>query len=515
MSALIDDKRRLVPRWRPFGAAVKSGELGSQTTRRENSASLRRLIEYRKDEWLKKHTPESAVEFLNIAIVSRQPGIAKVVATEILKSDLYSYSKSIEDAAKYVLGIEVSADSTSDILDAARERNKIAEFKRILRRDPRDSIVLAELALFYARLGQLKKAERSIHSAYILAPENRYVLRSFVRFLIHTQDVERAYAVLKKSAKRTSDPWIAAAEVSTLSILGKSPKGHRQLKKLIEGDYSPRDTSELAAALAICELNNGAIKPAKKLMKASLRDPTDNVLAQVQFLDQQGFRFHYSEESLTEALAVEARSIRSKIDSEWKSAMGFAWGWAEDEAFSNRPFSFGSYLAIVATQEFREGERFARQGIRSNPDDFELHNNLAVALASQGKIKEAEKTVALQKRRTNVNIPVLTATNGLIAFRNGKIRKGRELYASSVKSSLNTGQRNIAGAAVLHWAQEEGNAKTSGCHEFIEAALSKTKFMIASEYQAMRERLKKYGGKSPVPNETNQAKLSTLEETGI
>lgn len=53
-----------------------------------------------------------------------------------------------------------------------------------------------------------------------------------------------------------------------------------------------------------------------------------------------------------------------------------------------------SYYADTALQDHVAAESFARAGLASNPNDALLLNNLAVAVARQGRISEAAETLA-------------------------------------------------------------------------------------------------------------------------
>ena len=98
--------------------------------------------------------------------------------------------------------------------------------------------------------------------------------------------------------------------------------------------------------------------------------------------------------------------------------------------------------------------------LRANGEDAGLYNNYAVALAEQGLMGRAEEAMRmawLYEGREGVRNTVLTATEGLIAFRRGEIEAGRRLYRQAIEAARRT-DRKAALLAEAYLAREEAVA---------------------------------------------------------
>lgn len=86
----------------------------------------------------------------------------------------------------------------------------------------------------------------------------------------------------------------------------------------------------------------------------------------------------------SEALAWEKLSI-----GRWHEVISATTSWQNIEPFSVRPAVMGSFVAMAHLGDGRIGEKFSRLGLIANKGAAVLHNNLAVALAIQGRTDEA------------------------------------------------------------------------------------------------------------------------------
>jgi tetratricopeptide (TPR) repeat protein len=131
-----------------------------------------------------------------------------------------------------------------------------------------------------------------------------------------------------------------------------------------------------------------------------------------------------------------------------------------------------SHMAATAGEWFDEVIPMLEFGVRSNPGNWLILNNLAFARVMAGRLDEAVD--ALQLAKSGLSDPVglgyLAATSGLLAFRLGATEQGRALYrkAQTVFAAAAGDQsENRAGAAVF-WAQEEGRLGSAGDKEVID-----------------------------------------------
>ena len=99
--------------------------------------------------------------------------------------------------------------------------------------------------------------------------------------------------------------------------------------------------------------------------------------------------------------------------------------WILDQPFAISPISFTAMVASL-TENFEMGKGILNFGLRANPENVMLRNNLAFALASNNEPEMAESELE-RIDRTNITIQesiVITATEGLIRFRKGFQMKG-------------------------------------------------------------------------------------------
>jgi hypothetical protein len=217
--------------------------------------------------------------------------------------------------------------------------------------------------------------------------------------------------------------------------------------------------SELASALGTEALSAGSARDARKLFATSLAEPTENAVAQAEWASRQGARIELSADVLDEvrnSYEAHAQIASEKGDSD--IAIQNAWLWLKDEPFASIPAIFGSHEASMA-REYEEAILFAEVGLVANPQEFLLRNNLAFAMASVGRVDDAEVQLgeihasALSAR----DALVYKATRGLIAFRKGAVAEGRQLYEETIRGTNDPIMRAIA-AIVL--AREEILAET-------------------------------------------------------
>ena len=107
-----------------------------------------------------------------------------------------------------------------------------------------------------------------------------------------------------------------------------------------------------------------------------------------------------------------------------------------------------------------EGERIARLGLRVNPHDAGLLNNLTFSLVEQGKPAEAKeviRAIPLQHAPEQAKTCVL-ATQGLIEYRLGKPAKGKALYQEALSKATKLKLPPLKARALLYLSREEAFA---------------------------------------------------------
>jgi tetratricopeptide (TPR) repeat protein len=172
----------------------------------------------------------------------------------------------------------------------------------------------------------------------------------------------------------------------------------------------------------------------------------------------------------------EARANYLALQGEHVEALINARGWLRDQPFARDPALFGSYRAALI-KDYAAAISFARAGLRANPHDYMLQNNLIFALASSGDVETARQQLPLLEEATRGKTldgewdVVLDATKGLIAFRGGDTASGRATYLDVIRRAK---EPSLKAMALIMWAREEITARTVQATEALEMARSAT-----------------------------------------
>src|SRR5260370_13504410 len=247
-----------------------------------------------------------------------------------------------------------------------------------------------DLGLADTNLGQAKRGDRFIRMAINLAPNNRFVLRSAVRYYLHMHEGDRAYELLDTLPVVDTDPWLVAAKLAAASIISRRPDDLKGARALVHSkDFSHYDTSELASQLATIDLQDGHRLRSKKLFEHALQNPTDNTLAQVRWIEDLDTSFSMPSAAVSAPRDFEASALRDFHNGLWQDAITDSWKWRDDEPFARRATILGSYVACEMLQDYERAVAFKDARLASNPGDPALLNNKADSVAMIGKTEEA------------------------------------------------------------------------------------------------------------------------------
>lgn len=498
MPKLYEDRdRKIIPRWRLYGHALTRSELASTTSvMPERASGFECILAFHKREWEENTTLSFAADFVASSIVLGEPGVA-VGAAEYVLAYAPSELESLRLLATEVMCSEArvsEAESTDLISTPAMIRARIHNLKRRLERNLRDAISWIDLAWYYEVLGQFEPASRAAKMAQLLAPSNRFVLRSVVRMFVHQRDPVAAAHLLENCARTGQDPWLLAAELATCAAAGRTSRRVKRASRVLEeGGFHPSHLSELASALATLELERGNRKKARRLLNQSLVAPTENAVAQAAWIGRCDPGLSIDPQRISAGPSSEARAWLFLAQGDWGAALRACTEWYDDQPFSSRPTILASFVASVCQQGFVEAERFAQLGLRANPGDPVLLNNFAFALALQDRVPEARVALArLQSTRWNHDrdAAVTTATNGLIEFRAGNADAGRELYQSAVARFDEAHDIHYGAIAKYYWAAEELRFGLPTANHTRDAALATLERGTAPELTLLAQRLR-------------------------
>lgn len=437
--------RIVIPIWRDFETTAKGRELGSLQPAVVRHNFLPWLQE-RVSSWKRQPSPLGALEILNAALISNHPAEVREVAEFVLKHGCEG-NEALQGLAGLLLqnGTGPSEMPDPTIMLKKHEhvvRLKLSAVRASLQRDPYNAVRYVDLAHWNLVNGKLESAERAIKTALHLAPNNRFIIRAAVRFLVHKNariadeekaSLKQARSLLLASPLVRLDPWIMSAEIGVSRMLGKSSVYTSQGIELVRsGDFSSRHLTELAASVATEELSSGNSKKARGLFKVALEDPNDNSIAQAEWATRQGENIWID---FRQADAFEARSYHQFENAQFDNALVEACAWHGQQPFSRQPIAWASYIAGSLVDDNKKAIELCDLGLLANPEDFILLNNKAYSQAVEGDVEGARRTFGLidfSKLHMPEEKIIHSATRGMIAYRSGDGEQGSLFYDEAI-----------------------------------------------------------------------------------
>lgn len=487
MANLFEKKdRRVVPTWRSFGKTTALGELNSILS--DSSKPPETSIEEYVTDWKLNRTVAHAADLLSAAIVNnkREHESVSSAANYILQNKAQATQSQIS-LANQLLEKQTADDLSEKFRDVTFEtmplllnpepvRIKIRETKDLLSVYSRNAILYVELSRYYSILGQEVNSVKAMKTALNLAPDNRFVLRCATRLFAHYNNESNGYldyihGYLRKSPLTPFDPWLASAEISIATIKNKTSKFIKQGIHLVNSkNISPFSYTELASSIATVELLNGSTKKSREFFNKSLISPNDNSLAQIEWASTKDSQLDINPSNFHVEMNFEALALDNFFNQDYNAALDNTAKWFIDMPFSKRPIMFGSNLASTILKDQKKSIAFLNAGLMSHPNDPQLINNLAYALALDNRPKEALEYLDKVKDESNYNTPTricLTATRGLSYFRSGFADAGRKMYLKAIEQTKEAGNQELNWIAILNYAREEIYAKS----EYVEAIM--------------------------------------------
>ena len=438
MTSRVDDgHRRLVPRWRYSSRVIAGFEHAGDPRDKSKFKPAFASIDPVEIAWQRDPSYVSATDLLSAAVVMARPDLA-VAPSEWLLSRQFRIPTDVMNTARSVLTpsnpglserlpeqrLEVGPQDARAII--ALNRQRLSEYARSASR-------WMDLSLAHAVLGNRDKALRSMRTALSIESNNRVVLRSAIRLFIHLGRAEEAFDLLRRHPRTRSDPWLLSQDISVANILGEDPYFLNHARRLLRDETLPAGhLTEIASAVATFESSTVDLKYARKLHRLSLIAPTDNVLAQVEWLRQRDPSIPQGDSASTRG-AMEANFWRTLLEGQWEPALKAVLQWQNDEPYSTRPAMAGSFLLSSILADFKGAEKFAEFGLRADPEDPLLMNNLVVAKARQFDLAEAALVFKKIRPDNRLNTFTYRATQGLMKYATGDEVGGAEDYQDSIR----------------------------------------------------------------------------------
>ncbi|AYH45690.1 hypothetical protein CDA09_20280 [Azoarcus sp. DN11] len=426
-----------------------------------------------------------AADLANAAILEGRKDLLAVAAKTLLAAGAGSpqyLADQIRKQLEHPIGEQEGIGTGHD----APRREEMAQLRRQLLVEPRNPVVLMDLARLQATSGHREKAERLAWQALALAPNNRWLLRSTSKLLTAHGKPDEAHRLLIRSGATMSDPWLISAELATAQASERSPKFWRQAQSFLEAKaFAPIHLSELASAVGTIDVQDGKLKKAKERFHQSLKDPTENALAQMKWAEgkiRNGF--HLEELISNNRLAYEAAFRTAYTERDMEKALQLAQEWMADEPFAPEPVANVTYVASLL-DDYETAIRSTERELRlAAAREICILNNRVYALMSGGKAFTDEQAGAeltdwvsnitrdlRESRIQDVGDQVHALANlGLLFYRAGEVELGRKFYDQAVDLTKTTKARHTEGAVLTYHAREAILSRAPWASEIMERA---------------------------------------------
>jgi tetratricopeptide (TPR) repeat protein len=476
------DKKLVIPRWLSFRKALASKELSiPRGTAFEINTHTKQQLAIDYADFKSNPTPHKASDLMSAALVLGDQALAKETAI-VVADQAEAYPTPPILAQQILVGIPQSDASESSSI-------QISKNKRFLSDHPRNPYIWLEQARLYTLLGQPDSARRCVFVALNLAPVDRHVLRSAARFFIHTNDLEPAWYYLQKASALIEDPWIRATEINVAELLEKKI---RKIRDIVPQDLGPAELfhfSELIETAGILELTHGNDVQARRHFKRAWKNPSANVVAHAEWILRHRMTGLAEDVKIDFSRSLEATTLQNYHNFKIWDALLSATEWALEEPYSKQPFTLGSFFADHL-KRFDIAERLAREGLRANPGDFTLNNNLCFALLKNDCLISAEKELSrLQEPEDASEKAVYFATSGLLQFKKGHVETGCELYQKAIKLAIEIKNHRLAARAAMYLAIAQIEAGVPLAWAMKKQALSMAEQLSSPDIVLTREEL--------------------------
>jgi len=487
------EKKLVIPRWLDYTKAARSHEFAFPREKPfvVNAITQRRLVDDFAD-FKSSPLPHKAADLMGAAFVVGEMSMARDLA-KYVKGNI-ALQKPALALADSILGEAHRKLAPTDV------SKRIAIDKMFLNEFPQNPFAWVERARCYTILGQFGKAEKCIRIAINLAPADRYVIRSAVRFFLHIDKVEEAWHYIKRSLETQFDPWLKATEVNVAEVMKKSV---RKLKWLLSANTSPANIyqfSELIESFGMLELMNGNDHRAKKHFKLAWSNPSPNVVTHSEWIVREHFpsMIEIAEGNFGESLEANAWQHYSNLQID--QACVYAMEWALEEPYAKNAFGLASFIAFQRGK-YESGITISKSGLKASPNEFGLQNNLCFGLLKLNNLPQAEIELAKMPRaETPADQVILSATKGLMEFKRGNISLGRSLYYEAIGKAKETGDLRLIVNAALNLAIVELETNSVEDEAEIEAVLKISEKMKTPDVVLTRQLLEQaYTEKKKAP----------------
>jgi len=479
MSGTFNDTyRQVFPRWLDY----KSASLLSLLHIAEvNKNILTVNPSYNESEvnWIKNQTIFSAVDLLGEALFIKKYSSEK--ALEAAKYILSYQNGSLiflKEIANHYIEDEMSLNNVCTNKVNYFERKQVHRLRQLVHEYPLNPIAWSDLSLFHAILGNNKKSREAMLVAAKLGKGNRFILRSAARCFLHIGEPDISLEILKKSDLCGFDPWINSAEIAIADKIERKSYCISSAKNLLkDNNLSPFSKSELAACLGTIEFKNGSNKKGKLYFKEALMDPSENALAQIQWILSRANILNNPDLSKTIPASYEAQARYHFRNENYSESISAAEKWARFQQFSSMPIILASYITSVCLDDDDKNISLIKESLPIHQQNHTIMNNLTFSLIRTGRLDEAKQILNCisQSVSDDHENNVITATRGLYFYRLGENRAGLENYQKAIRGFERNNDYRSAAIASYYWAIEEKRIQSKNTAERITDAKKRIK----------------------------------------
>ena len=475
--------RTLIPRWRFSSHIYNLAEFSSNSRTNRNPEISRKYLEEKLLFWQHSQNITTAIELVSCGLNGQWFDEIKPAVDYLSKLE-----NALSQPVKNLI-VRLQEECQNNPNNTPKENDDwlvsnangsfdsqlafsfIAKSRRKLRRNPRNVLAWLDMARAYSILGVNEKSKKCIKLALYLAPNHRYVLRAAARLFVHLDKKEHAYYLIANNPGTPVDPWLIAAELSLAKLIDMPPKFLRKGRELVESNnFESKNLTELKSAIGTFFFYENELRLARKNIIQSLKSPTDNSVAQAQWMSNHRIDIPFTRSDFNIPFSYEARTWRNLSSSQWHTARSECLNWLNDEPFSSLPAEVGSYIGVSLIDDSKFAESCAKAGIKAHSDNPTLLNNLTVALAYQGEIDEAKEhfsKIDIDKSRSHKYVYI--ATKGLLHFREKEYKQGRLDYEDAVTLAPDESSKK---QVALFRAKEELNANTPEADKHVKKVLN-------------------------------------------
>lgn len=441
-------------------------------------------------DWHENRTLWHATDLMGAAFAHGSQEVATEAAEFVLESGNLA-SNAARDLAQRILSKSTEADVPSNEV-AEDLRRSVHRLRRQLVHYPHNAVRWVDLALEHTVLGNVEPAERAMRIALSLCPEDRFVLRAASRFYVHRDELDKAHGVLMKATSTRHDPWLVAAEIASASAANLKPK-HVKLGRLMIDDrnFHPRQISELASAIGTLEFESGGRRKAKKSFSTALKDPTENSVAQAEWaFNNEGTWIENVDTKHVHRL-FEAQAWAKLFTGDWAESLRQSLDWLRDQPFSAKPAELASYVAGSVLEDHALAIEILKQSLKPNPTNATILNNLAFSYANQDKLELASARLSeIDESGLDEGERIfVTATKGLLFFRQGNVDEGRAMYERAIRLAAAPEKVRYRISASINLALEEIRAQTEDSLKAYRFAAEVSEGVQDADIQLMLKRL--------------------------